>query len=104
VCAVPERQVLSSVDGARILTLDAHDLAAIFQGHSRRRVRHRHRCSGGASRRRDAGDASLAVARARCIARGRGSQRSSGFSPPYVPGHWVPEMIDIAGGWNWWRE
>jgi len=97
VCAVPERQVLSSVDGARILTLDAHDLAAIFQGIRdvgappapllRRSVSSQRCC-----------DASAAV-RARSLHRPRPRVLAlEWLDPPYVPGHWVPEMIDIAGG------
>jgi len=97
VCAVPERQVLSSVDGARILTLDAHDLTAIFQ--SIRDVG----CATGTDARAERLVADMlrrvAAVRARSLHRPRPRVLAlEWLDPPYVPGHWVPEMIDIAGG------
>jgi iron complex transport system substrate-binding protein len=97
VCAVPERQVLASVDGARILTLDAHDLDAIFQ--SIRDV-------GGATGVHDRAEVLITKMRERIA---RVQERVAGrtrprvlalewLDPPYVPGHWVPEMVDAAGG------
>jgi iron complex transport system substrate-binding protein len=97
VCAVPESQVLASSAGAQVLTLDAHDLAAIFQSI------------------RDVGCATGTVAEAEGLvahmqrridavrARVAGTPRPrvlalEWLDPPYVPGHWVPEMIDAAGG------
>ncbi len=100
VCAVPEKQVLSALQlesRAEVLTLDAHDLAAIYQSI------------------RDVGCATGATARAEELV--SGMQRRVGavrdrvagrsrprvlalewLDPPYVPGHWVPEMIAAAGG------
>ena len=97
VCAVPERQVLSSVDGARVLTLDAHDLAAIFQ--SIRDVG----CATGTAARAERLVAEMlrrvAAVRARSLHRPRPRVLAlEWLDPPYVPGHWVPEMVDIAGG------
>jgi iron complex transport system substrate-binding protein len=97
VCAVPEQQVIDSRVGAQVLTLDAHDLPAIFASI------------------RDVGCATGAVAQAEdCVAdmewrigavRAKVATRPrprvlalEWLDPPYVPGHWVPEMIDIAGG------
>ena len=97
VCAVPERQVLASVDGARVLTLDAHDLDAIFQ--SIRDV-------GAATGVDDRAEVLITEMRERIA---RVQERVAGrtrprvlalewLDPPYVPGHWVPEMVDAAGG------
>jgi iron complex transport system substrate-binding protein len=97
VCAVPESQVLASFAGTQVLTLDAHDLAAIFQSI------------------RDVGCATGALDRAvQLVAdlqrriddvRGRVAGKTKPrvlaiewLDPPYVPGHWVPELIAAAGG------
>lgn len=98
VCAVPEKQVIGDLGlGTRVLSLDAHDLAAIFASI------------------RDVGCATGTIAPAdRLVAemRGRIEDVRDGVAgrsrprvlalewldPPYAPGHWVPEMIDIAGG------
>lgn len=97
VCAVPESQVLASVPGTRIVTLDAHDLAAVFQ--SIRDVG----CATGAAAQADrlAADTQRRIAAVRERVAGRPRPRVLALEwldPPYVPGHWVPEMIDIAGG------
>jgi iron complex transport system substrate-binding protein len=97
VCAVPERQVLASVDGARILTLDAHDLAAIFASI----------CDvGGATGTADQAETLVAdmqrrIAAVRQRVAGRSRPRVLALEwldPPYVPGHWVPELVTLAGG------
>lgn len=98
VCAVPERQVIGDLGlGTRVLSLDAHDLAAISASI------------------RDVGCATGTIAQAdRLVAemrqrieavRGRVAGRPrprvvalEWLDPPYMPGHWVPEMIDVAGG------
>jgi iron complex transport system substrate-binding protein len=97
VCAVPEHQVLDSVDGARVLTLDAHDLEAILA--SIRDV-------GGATGVSERADRLIADMRARITAvqvRVAGKPRPrvlalEWLDPPYVPGHWVPELVAAAGG------
>ncbi|MGH7522437.1 MAG: cobalamin-binding protein [Gemmatimonadales bacterium] len=97
VCAVPERQVLDSVDGAQVLTLDAHDLDAILA--SIRDVG----CATGVPER---AEQLIAVMRARIAAvqaRVAGKPRPrvlalEWLDPPYVPGHWVPELVAAAGG------
>jgi iron complex transport system substrate-binding protein len=97
VCAVPESQVLASVPGTQIVTLDAHDLAAIFA--SIRDVA----CATGAVERAEdcVADMQRRIAAVRERVANRPRPRVLALEwldPPYVPGHWVPEMIDIAGG------
>jgi iron complex transport system substrate-binding protein len=100
VCAVPEKQVLAALQleaGAQVLTLDAHDLAAIYQ--SIRAVG----CATGAAHRADELVEGLQrrIAGVRSRVAGRTRPRVLALEwldPPYVPGHWVPEMIAAAGG------
>jgi iron complex transport system substrate-binding protein len=97
VCAVPEKQVIAASVGGRTLTLDAHDLAAIFES-----IRDVGRATGVTER------AELLIAdmqrridavRARVDGRPRPRVLAlEWLDPPYVPGHWVPEMIAAAGG------
>jgi iron complex transport system substrate-binding protein len=97
VCAVPESQVTAASLGASILTLDAHDLDAIFA--SIRDV-------GGATGAGERADALIAqmqqrIARVRERVTGRARPRVLALEwldPPYVPGHWVPELVAAAGG------
>ncbi len=97
VCAVPESQVIASIVGTQILTLDAHDLAAILS--SIRDVG----CATGTAAQAERLVADMlrrvAAVRARALHRPRPRVLAlEWLDPPYVPGHWVPEMIDIAGG------
>lgn len=97
VCAVPESQVISSIGGAHVLTLDAHDLAAIFA--SIRDVG----CATGAIERAEdlIADMQRRIAAVRARVAGRPRPRVLALEwldPPYVPGHWVPELIAAAGG------
>ena len=107
VCAVPQSQVLHTLKSgpsdalrckrSEVLSLDAHDLAAIFQSIG------------------DVGCATGAIAAAHALVvdmrrriaavRRRVAERPrprvlalEWLDPPYVPGHWVPELVDIAGG------
>lgn len=100
VCAVPESQVLDALrlkGGTQVLTLDAHDLAAIVQGI------HDVGCATGAV---DAAEDLVANMQRRIDgvwARVAGRPRPrvvalEWLDPPYVPGHWVPELIAAAGG------
>jgi iron complex transport system substrate-binding protein len=97
VCAVPESQVTAASLGASILTLDAHDLDAIFA--SIRDV-------GGATGAAERAEALIAqmqqrIARVRERVTGRARPRVLALEwldPPYVPGHWVPELVAAAGG------
>lgn len=97
VCAVPQSQVVDASVGGRVLTLDAHDLAAIFASI------------------RDVGRATGSVERAETLIlemQSRITAVQTGVAgqprprvlalewldPPYVPGHWVPELVALAGG------
>jgi iron complex transport system substrate-binding protein len=98
VCAVPEKQVVGDLGlGTRVLSLDAHDMAAIFRSI------------------RDVGRATGVVERAECLV-GEMQRRIAAvqarvsnlpkprvlalewLDPPYMPGHWVPELVALAGG------
>jgi iron complex transport system substrate-binding protein len=101
VCAVPEHQAVAALAGLPlapdVLTLDAHDLSAILAG-----IRSVGRAAG-VEQRADACVAGiedrLATVRARVAGRPRPRVLAlEWLDPPYVPGHWVPEMITIAGG------
>jgi iron complex transport system substrate-binding protein len=101
VCAVPESQTVAALaalsPAPQVLTLDAHDLAAILG--SIRDVG----CATGAS---DAAEQCIAdmeqrIAAVRERVGGRPRPRVLALEwldPPYVPGHWVPELVAAAGG------
>lgn len=111
VCAVPTPGVWEAVReldlDARILSLDAHDLEGILEtvlevgeatGSAERAgtlvAEYRERLD--AVRRSVAGDVGEAgedVDRPRVLA-------VEWLDPPFEPGHWVPEMVEIAGGEN----
>ena len=122
VCAVPERQVVAAIHptlksgpdkalrlkrsdslgplfrvGTEILTLDAHDLQAIFAsiellGCATGTIDRAERLIRDMQRRIDAVRTRVAGrARPRVLA-------LEWLDPPYVPGHWVPELIEAAGG------
>lgn len=99
VCAVPQSQVIAASVGGQILTLDAHDLAAIFA--SIRDVG----CAAGVAERAAVlvADMQRRIAMVRARAEGRPRPRPrvlalEWLDPPYVPGHWVPELVAAAGG------
>jgi iron complex transport system substrate-binding protein len=103
VCAVPESQVIASLvptltsGPSEVLRLDAHDLAAIFG--SIREVG----CAAGVMERAegliDHMQQRIAAVRERVAARPRPRVLAlEWLDPPYVPGHWVPELIAAAGG------
>jgi iron complex transport system substrate-binding protein len=98
VCAVPENQVVRDLGlGTRVLSLDAHDMAAIFAsirdiGHATGTV---------AQAERLVADMQCRIAAVRAKVAGRAKPRVLALEwldPPYVPGHWVPEMVALAGG------
>lgn len=103
VCAVPTASAREAVaaleEGPSVLSLDAHDLAGIFRTIEE---------VGTAAGVGDRADAYAARLRARVEAvRARVADRSrprvlalEWLDPPFVPGHWVPEMVEIAGGVN----
>ena len=97
VCAVPESQVIAAAVGSRILTIDAHDLAAIFA--SIRAIG----CAAGAEQQAEALIADMHRRIAEVQRRVAGQRRPrvlalEWLDPPYVPGHWVPELVELAGG------
>ena len=97
VCAVPESQLLAAIVGTQILTLDAHDLSAVFQ--SIRDVG----CATGATEQAEDCVADMqrriSAVGARVASRPRPRVLAlEWLDPPYVPGHWVPELIAAAGG------
>jgi iron complex transport system substrate-binding protein len=101
VCAVPEQQVMHALarlpSVPTVLTLDAHDLAAIFQSIED---------VGAATGTRSAARRLVAEMRQRIEAvrrRTAGRERPrvlalEWLDPPYAPGHWVPELVSLAGG------
>jgi len=97
VCAVPQSQVTAASLGASIVTLDAHDLDAIFAsirdvGCATGALDQAEDCIADMQRRIDAVCAGTAGRpRPRVLA-------LEWLDPPYVPGHWVPELIALAGG------
>lgn len=101
VCAVPEQQAVAALAGLpsppTVLTLDAHDLPAILAG-----IRDVGRAAG-AEQRADACVAAIEDRLAAVRARLSGQPHPrvlalEWLDPPYVPGHWVPELVAIAGG------
>jgi len=101
VCAVPEHQAVAALaqlpSAPRVLTLDAHDLAAIMAG-----IRAVGAATGAehqAEERASSLEQRITTVRARAPGRPRPRVLAlEWLDPPYVPGHWVPEMIDAAGG------
>ncbi len=103
VCAVPTasaQEAAASLDyKPTILSLDAHDLAGIFCS-----IMELGRAAGVEAR----AQAYVASLRQRIEAvRQRVAGRSrprilalEWLDPPFVPGHWVPEMVELAGGRN----
>jgi iron complex transport system substrate-binding protein len=103
VCAVPTPGVTEMVErsglGARVLSLDAHTLGDILE--TVREV-------GAAAGEPDRGEAVAEALHGRLVAvrdavAGADRPRVLGIEwldPPFAPGHWVPEMIETAGGEN----
>lgn len=103
VCAVPTPGVWEAVEeldlDTRVLSLDAHDLEGILET-----VLEVGEAAGSGER----AEALVAGYRRR-LDRVRRSVADSGrprvlaiewLDPPFEPGHWVPEMVEIAGGEN----
>lgn len=101
VCAVPTTLAQEAAevlgDGVRVLSLDAHTIADIVE--AMRVVA----TVAGVPERGERLVASLEerLNRARRAAAGAGRPgvlAIEWLDPPFVPGHWVPEMIELAGG------
>ena len=101
VCAVPEHQAVAALAGLpsppTVLTLDAHDVAAILAG-----IRDVGGATGAGQRAEDCVasiERRIAVVRARVAGQPRPRVLAlEWLDPPYVPGHWVPELVALAGG------
>ena len=97
VCAVPESQVIAAAVGSEILTIDAHDLDAIFA--SIREIGRAASVEGRATALLADMQRRIAVVQRRVARRPRRRVLAlEWLDPPYVPGHWVPELIEAAGG------
>ncbi len=103
VCAVPTggvREVLGAREiDAEVVSLDAHTIEDILASLTQvaRAAGHPHvaRDAGGSLRRRlDAVRAAVGDADP------PGVLGIEWFDPPFAPGHWVPEMVELAGGRN----
>src|SRR5438874_7041437 len=101
VCAVPTRDAtaaaLALVSCPTVLALDAHDIAGVLA--AIRLVGH----AGGVPERaeRCVRDIERRIAAVRARVEGRPVARVLALEwldPPFVPGHWVPEMVALAGG------
>jgi iron complex transport system substrate-binding protein len=103
VCAVPERQAVAALAGIpscpAVIALDAHDVAAILGG-----IREVGRATGAGVR---SADCVAEIERRIVAVRTRVDRRPpprprvlalEWLDPPYVPGHWVPELVALAGG------
>lgn len=103
VCAVPTasaREAVASLEyEPQVLSLDAHDLEGIFRSIEAVGA------AAGIPRRAAEYVAELRARAAAVRARVAGRPRPrvlalEWLDPPFVPGHWVPEMIASAGGVN----
>ncbi len=102
VCAVPlsdAQRAVESLDGVTVLSLDAHTIDDILE--SVRRVGE----AAGVPERADQCVLELTLRIDRTRERVAGAPRPTVLAlewldPPFVPGHWVPEMVEIAGGVN----
>jgi iron complex transport system substrate-binding protein len=101
VCAVPERQTVAALASVAsrptVLTLDAHDLKAILAG-----IRDVGRAVDAApSADACVGEIERRIERVAARVAGRPRPRVLALEwldPPYAPGHWVPELVRLAGG------
>ena len=101
VCAVSTRDAeaaaLTLISGPTVLALDAHDIAGVLAT-----IRLVGRAGGVAERaERCVRDIERRIASAHARVEGRPVVRVLALEwldPPFVPGHWVPEMIALAGG------
>lgn len=101
VCAVPTRDAEAAAAGLgsspMVLALDAHDVAGVLDtirvvGRAAAVPERAEQCVRDIERR-------IAAVRARVV--GRPVSRVLALEwlePPFMPGHWVPEMIALAGG------
>jgi iron complex transport system substrate-binding protein len=101
VCAVPTGSVVEAVErleeAPRVASLDAHTVGQIIQS-----VRDVAAAAGSpehGERLADNLERRLAAVRERVAGRSRPRVLMlEWLDPPFAPGHWVPEMVEIAGG------
>lgn len=103
VCAVPTASVHDAVRGLpvapHVLSLDAHTLGEIIDTVAQVGAAAGEPAAG----ERTAADLRARVDRVREAVAGRRRPRVLALEwldPPFAPGHWIPEMIDAAGGEN----
>lgn len=103
VCAVPAADARLAAEAlgpaARVLSLDAHTISGILE--TVRQVGDATGARGRAERYVEELSARLDHVRERVAgAPTPGLLGLEWLDPPFVPGHWVPEMVEIAGGHN----
>lgn len=101
VCAVPTREAERAAarlpQCADVLSLDAHDVAGVLAdivtvGRAAGVAERAAACVGALERR-------IAAVRDRVAGRPRPRVLAlEWLDPPFVPGHWVPELVELAGG------
>ncbi len=103
VCAVPAADARLAAEalgpGAQVLSLDAHTMSGILE--TIRQVGEATDAQGAAER--FAAELTSRLDRVRERVAGLPAPGVLGLEwldPPFVPGHWVPEMVEIAGGRN----
>lgn len=101
VCAVPTSLAEDAArlldHGAQVVSLDAHSVDDIF--HTIRQVAWAAGAPGRANRLVAGLEARLERVRGAVAGLGRPTVLAiEWLDPPFVPGHWVPEMIELAGG------
>jgi iron complex transport system substrate-binding protein len=103
VCAVPTGSVEEAVAGlaghVRVASLDAHTVEGIFA------TLHQVADAAGAPRRGDEAASRLQARLDQVAAAVAGEPAPrvlllEWLDPPFAPGHWVPEMVELAGGRN----
>jgi iron complex transport system substrate-binding protein len=102
VCAVPAsdaRSAAQRLEGATLLSLDAHTIDGILET-----IRQVGRAAGENAKAGEYVESLLERLEAvRQRVAGRPRPRVLGLEwldPPFIPGHWVPEIVEIAGGVN----
>jgi len=101
VCAVPTRDAAAAAAGLAscpsVLALDAHDVAGVLE------TIHLVGRAGGVPQRAEqcVRDIERRIAAIQARVAGRPAPRVLALEwldPPFVPGHWLPEMVALAGG------
>ncbi len=83
---------------AEVLTIDPYTLDEVLESIVTAGSRHRSRGRGRAAGRRPAAPARRRTSGGRRGGRGPRVMFLEWTDPPFAPGHWIPEMIELAGG------